>query len=673
MKKNIILVSALIWSSLFNAQGIQNYRTFGNNLFPQSPNSTTFAVTGKYPVNMYKGVPITNIPLFSTKSGDSEFNMSLDYNPRSVKPSAMPTWVGLGWNLDVGGSITRIINGGVDEVYQSTYTPYNRFSYLDNYSTLDSPSWNSLQTMEAYHYANLAFGSPGVANVVPAPDEFIINIDGITGSFYLNEKGKWVGRTREGRTFKIQYAYKNDFLLTEKTIVGTQYAGTRVDNLKRILYGFTITMDNGTKYIFGLDDTAIEFSSPAPGMDSFNPDIVASSWQIKEVQYTDGKTIKFTYERDPRSSFLLNRSSNASWYKQGSNSGNIGNSGSGGSYNNYSTNRLCNVFLKKVEGENFIVNFNRSEANQKEYDAQEFPSAQWIPPYTHHFNSYTQHKHWFKLDNVYVTDKAGRPIKNIVFNYNNDPTDRLLLNNVNINTVEKYLFQYNPQKLPSYVSDKIDGWGYYNGNNFENDYFTMGSLSQDQQKNIYLNIYPTYKVPNLSLSKAEILEQITYPTGGVTTFEYELNDYSKYGDKDINEANLKIVPTVNNQIAGGLRIRKVKSCNENNNCINKTYSYLNDDGTTSSGILPYKPIYVLEGSDSSSNLQFWEFNSNSYQSIKDEDNSVGYSKVTEIDDNGGKTEIFYTNLGQLDLNDKRGVYYGWYVDALYRQLLDILI
>jgi hypothetical protein len=666
MKKNIILASALI-GSLFNAQGVQNYKTFGNNFFPQSPNATPFAVTGKYPVNMYKGVPVTNIPLFSTEDGDSNFRMSLDYNVKSVKPSTIPAWVGLGWNLNVGGSITRIVNGGVDEVYQSTIQPYDRFSYLDHYSTLDTPTWNSQQTMGAYHTANLQYNIREFPSVVPDPDEFVLNVAGITGSFYLNEKGKWIGRTREGKTFKVEFAYKYDYVLTEKVIVGTQYAGTLNTYPKRILYGFTITMDDGSKYIFGQDDKAIEFNSTPMGVDTFRPEVMVSSWQITDIQYPDGKSLKFTYERDDKSVFLVNRSSNASWYTQSNSSGNVGNSGSSGDYNSYNSNKLNNVYLKKVEGEDFIVNFNRSLANQKEYEQLDIPYGAWIPPYTHHFSSYWQHKHWYKLDNVTVTDKAGRSIKNIVFNYNNDPTDRLLLNNVNINAIEKYSFNYNSQKLPLYLSDQTDGWGYYNGNNFNQDYFTMYNLPQDQQRNIYVNIYPNYKVPNLSLSKAETLEQITYPTGGVTTFEYELNDYSKYGDKDPAQPLLKIVPT-SNQVAGGLRIRKIKSCNENSNCINKTYSYLNDDGITSSGVLPYKPLYVIEGSEPSVNLSFWEFNSNSYQSLKDEDNSVGYSKVTEISDNGGKSETYFTNFDQTDNLDKGGNYYGWYNSALYKQL-----
>lgn len=666
MKKNIIVAFVLI-ASLLNAQGVQNYQNFGGSFFPQSPNATPFALTGKYPVDMYKGVPNVNIALFNNDNNDS--NMSLSYNVRSVKPSTIPTWVGLGWNLNIGGSISRIVNGGVDEVYVSGVIPNNRYSYLDNFSTLDNPDWDSPSALQSYYNANLQYILQSEPNVVPDPDEFIINVNGLTGSFFLNEKGKWIGRTRDGSTLKIEYQYKNNYVLPEKTILGSSYGGNTSFNLKRILYGFIVTTDEGVKYIFGLDDKAIEFSSNPETIDlSYNPHIVPSAWHINEIIYPNGKNLKYTYERDERAVFVVNRSGNRSYYSQGSSSGSIGNSASSGNLLALHSNRLNNIFLKKVEGEDFVINLNRSLANQKEYEQFDVPTNEWVPPYTHHVSAYYNFKHWYKLDNITVTDKAGRLLKNIVFNYNNDPNDRLMLNNILINGIEKYSFQYNTLKLPKYISDATDHWGYYNGTSFYESNVNL-NVPQDQMKNIFLNVYPTYKAPNLIMSKAQTLEQITYPTGGTTTFEYELNDYSKYGDKDISETYLKIIPTTSNEIAGGLRIKKIISCNENNNCTNKTYSYLSDNGITSSGILPYKPIYLLDGYEPSVNLNYWEFNYNSYQSLKHEDNSILYSKVTEIDDNGGKKETYFTNLEQADYKDKSGNrYYGWLAPILFKQL-----
>jgi hypothetical protein len=53
-------------------------------------------------------------------------------------------------------------------------------------------------------------------------------------------------------------------------------------------------------------------------------------------------------------------------------------------------------------------------------------------------SAYGNYKHWHKLDNIAVKDKAGNVIKNILFNYNNVPDDRLLLTDVTINGTEKY-------------------------------------------------------------------------------------------------------------------------------------------------------------------------------------------------------------------------------------------
>jgi hypothetical protein len=672
MRKYILLIFALI-NSLLSAQGIQNNNNFGNNFFPQSPNATPFALQGKYPVNLYKGVPVVSIPLFNTSNGQSNFAISLDYNVNSVKPATIPTWVGLGWNLNIGGSVTRIVNGGVDEVFTSTKTPHNIYSYLDNSNTLNSTDWDGQAKMQTYAQNNIDYISPANAAVkaVPSPDEFIINIAGFTGSFYLNHQGQWVGRTREGRTFKVIHIYKNDFELKELQILGGTYNRDKTYYIKRILYGFNITMDDGTLYRFGLDDNNIEFTSTPENVDpNFNPHIVPSAWNIKEIVYSDGKKINFTYERDLRSVFVVNMSGNASYYKQGSSGwGNIGNSASGGNLKDLQSNRLSTVLLKKVEGENFIIDLGKVLANQKEYGPLDVPTGQWIPPYEHHINSYSTFKHWYSLTNIFIKDKTGNMVKNIAFNYNNDPSDRLMLKEINIGGIEKYSFQYNSQKLPEYISDATDHWGHYNGTSFYASLPTNTSLSVDQLKNLLTNSYPSYKTPHLNYAKAQVLEQITYPTGGSTSFEYELNDYSKYGEKDITQTLLKINNSASTkEIAGGLRISKIKSCDENNNCLNKTYSYLNDDGS-SSGVLPYKPLYMIEGSEPNINLIFWEFNSNSYQTLKGEDNSVCYSKVTEIDDNGGKKETYFTNLDQTSYTDRRGnSYVGWITPTLFNQL-----
>ena len=138
-------------------------------------------------------------------------------------------------------------------------------------------------------------------------------------------------------------------------------------------------MDDGTKYLFGLDDNNIEFSSTPETVDlNFNPQIIPTSWNVKEIIYSDGKNIKFTYERDLRGVILVNKSANASYYKQGSSGWeNISNSTSAANFNSLQSNRLNNIFLSKVEGNEFIIEFGKTRANQKEYDQLDIPTGQW--------------------------------------------------------------------------------------------------------------------------------------------------------------------------------------------------------------------------------------------------------------------------------------------------------
>ena len=47
--------------------------------------------------------------------------ISMTYHGSGVRPDQHPGWVGLGWNLNAGGCISRIVNGLPDETYREDY------------------------------------------------------------------------------------------------------------------------------------------------------------------------------------------------------------------------------------------------------------------------------------------------------------------------------------------------------------------------------------------------------------------------------------------------------------------------------------------------------------------------------------------------------------------------
>ncbi|HYE56587.1 MAG TPA: hypothetical protein VD996_17180 [Chitinophagaceae bacterium] len=111
------------------------------------------------------------------------------------------------------------------------------------------------------------------------------------------------------------------------------------------------------------------------------------------------------------------------------------------------------------------------------------------------------------------------------FGAGSDPEDfrlkltELALYNNNAAHINSYFFDYDTMPLPNRVTSKaIDWWGYYNG----------------QTGNTTLIADQAGRDGNVIYARACILNKLTYPTGGYTTLEYEMNPF------------------------GGLRVKKLK-------------------------------------------------------------------------------------------------------------------
>lgn len=84
--------------------------------FPyKSPEAAAFERYGQYQANEYTGVPDISIPLYELKDRDIDIPITLTYDASGIKVDQEATWVGLGWNLNVGGCITLVPAGQVDK------------------------------------------------------------------------------------------------------------------------------------------------------------------------------------------------------------------------------------------------------------------------------------------------------------------------------------------------------------------------------------------------------------------------------------------------------------------------------------------------------------------------------------------------------------------------------
>ena len=84
----------------------------------RTPEASAFKKYGEESVNEYTGTADISIPLYTVKCKDIEIPIVLRYDASGIKVEQEASWVGLGWNLMVGGCINYVCAGSHD-MYQS--------------------------------------------------------------------------------------------------------------------------------------------------------------------------------------------------------------------------------------------------------------------------------------------------------------------------------------------------------------------------------------------------------------------------------------------------------------------------------------------------------------------------------------------------------------------------
>ena len=158
---------------------------------------------------------------------------------------------------------------------------------------------------------------------------------------------------------------------------------------------------------------------------------------------------------------------------------------------------------------------------------------------------------WFKLNTIIVSDRNNIVKEKYGFVYNDNPNERLSLKKfkkISPTFSENdivYEFGYNNiAQLPSYNAMQNDRWGYFRGGQaFPNDIVGL----DESQIFGYLTTDPIN-------AQIGTLTDITFPTGGKTSFIYQSNDFSSVLQKTGSAPSISLV----NQsgIGGGLRIWK---------------------------------------------------------------------------------------------------------------------
>jgi len=243
---------------------------------------------GSIPVNYFTGTPNISIPIYTLRSDNMEIPISLSYHPANVKPNQHPGWVGLGWNLQTYGVITRVRNFLVDESDENTgvWKPY----FKDGANKLNDPNWNSTEKIREYFTFN-----DNTAHYDVEADEFHFN--------FLNYSGKFIW-THEGLKVVSESNIKiiagvndqEDFIYDVGSKLNNQYDYINfvAPDQSRAFKHFTLITDDGIQFLFGGED-AIEYTEV---YDSEIDGLVATSWYLKKIIDLNNNEIDFEYHRN---------------------------------------------------------------------------------------------------------------------------------------------------------------------------------------------------------------------------------------------------------------------------------------------------------------------------------------------------------------------------------------
>lgn len=469
IRKNMIfLIVGLIGQIKSNAQ-VSFAELEKNKIIYPSPTAASLGKYGEYPVSLYNGLVNIGQDIVTVKSGRLALNVSLSYHASGNRPSDIPGWVGLGFSLNAGGVITRVIKDLPDDLPGGYYADNTGVQYWWN-------NYPNSEFVERYFSGTLD----------PRSDVYQFNFCGKTGEFVFD----WDRHIH----FKQQVPFKIQEL-----------------NGPGGFAGFKVTTDDGTIYTFDQGEHS--------QLNALSNSAAASSWYLSKIENLSGDNIVLKYTA-PLSKYR---------YKQYSTRKEVTGTISGaelvtGPTINVNTSMDEVIYLDEIDFNNGKLTFGKSTRTDPYFVPSGINS------------SYAEEK---KLDLITLKDNSNNVIKQWKFEYFENSSERLKLKNLIVQArdqtdVQKYSFSYDDVRLPlplpgpsplnPYLSNDVDYWGYYNAAGNGGNRIPQMYISEIQQF-----VGSANRSINPSVVQAEMLEKITYPTGGYTLFEYEPNDYSAQG------------------------------------------------------------------------------------------------------------------------------------------------
>lgn len=458
---------------------------------PPSPEAQAFTKYGNSAVNLYTGTPDVSIPIANLQGREINVPITLTYDASGIKVEQIATWVGLGWNLNVGGMVTRQVNGNPDDYISanpslkpfysseiaSEYNFVNGFTPAENITT----AAGNLQRYFAFLNNVTRADIMGYKYEIQ-PDTYSFNAMGVSGTLY------------------IDYSQAVAYCMEHPEIKAYPTFNT-VGNIKNIT-AWKIIDGNGNAYYFDLAERTYTYEQGATDVfKDYN-----SAWMLTKVESTNKRDI-----------VQFNYSSPVMWNQpQLAGRGDMRN-------DKYQEGTFCgndDQILAPVP----LYKIYQSELTSIQMNGTLV--AQFIPS-TIERKDLKSRKF---LANIKIIGDASAAMKRFKFvrSYFGDSTQtdekliRLRLDALEVfgdqtTTVpERYSFTYESGSLPSRESYAQDFWGYYNGKSY-NQTLIPKNYYYDTEN---VNFAGADRSPDFDFGKIGSLIKIKYPTGGTTEFGF---------------------------------------------------------------------------------------------------------------------------------------------------------
>ena len=479
---------------------------------PPSPNAAALGKYGDIPVSYYSGLPTITVPLYEIKTRDLSIPLTLSYHASGIRVDEEASWVGLGWVLNGGGAITRTVVNHDDfdpafNYFGEELPPFLEGSVpVDYYQLGCQARFQKFDTnSKTYQTQEVDFSKyvrVGVDNYELEPDQYSFNFLGQSGKFILDRDYQAILANQE----KIE---------------------------------FTPSEDGRTWRVRGADGTVYEFEEYESYTDYRISRPVYTAWYLTKVISTTGKTVTFHYNKDNSFTRPI-----GSVYEEHYFNGITGVvTGQGGSPRNTCTRgplfniteqkAYTNVTLSYIDHDNGRVVFDYDNNRVDLEGGKRLTSVQ-----------------------IYKKDISGEvataPFKQYDLTYDyflglgddditktNGTSDRLAKRLKLVSVQEKspssdkgaHVFRYNEKggvnNLPCKASFARDHWGYYNG---ARDNQTLipafeGEVIHVTEDVEVIQLAGANREPSPLHVQAFSLKSIQYPTGGISSFEYDSHDF----------------------------------------------------------------------------------------------------------------------------------------------------